>query len=733
MLNIENYNVPVVILNHNDEIENQNTQAITRFGNSLSQLPKLLRLSQNQNSNALANTKIEAELIFQNSRFHVINLANNNDKKILLLCELDAEKTLKPTSIPAPSAGYGRQASLLKMTEKLTKTGFWHVSTDTNKLFWSDEVYAIYGENLTSYTPNMEAFFNYYIDNNKDKVKQYFEDAVKTSKGFQFTFRIRRRDNNIRWLRSRANVEIDGNGKVISIFGITQDLTEEFKNKEQLERLSLVASRTTNAVIICDKKGRIEWVNKGFEDLTGYSLKEVLGKRPDKILAGPLTDKTTVKHIISNANALQPINCDVINYHRNGDNYWVNLVVTPIVQHGEQEGFIGIQTNISDRKKADSYLAQAQRMEAIGQLVGGVAHDFNNILGILRGNLELLELKLKQPDNKYLAKAFHASNRATSLTKKLLQFSRFKVTESKQINPNTIINNLADLLTKSLTQNVKLELHLQSDIYPVWGSSGDLEDSLLNLVINARDAMEGNGKVTIYTENVSLGEKLRFKSHSVAVTPGDYVKLMVKDTGPGIPEEVQNRVFEPFFTTKEQGSGLGLSMVYGFVQRANGYILVDSGDTFGTEICIWLPRSNIEKTQNSTSKLQVDTKIDRPHKIFVVDDEADILEIVSEYLSPLGCEVVTTSNPVEAQRVLLEDKDIDLLLTDEVMPGVVKGHTLVKTAIHSSKKIRCIIMSGYNLDLGQIEGKADVLAKPFTRSELIDMINKNLKVREKTD
>lgn len=729
MLNIENYNVPVLILNQNNVVESQNTEAIIRFGNSIPQIPNLIH---SYISN-FENSAIQGELTFRNSHFHIVNLAHNENKKVLMLCELNSEKANKQTSSSMPTSGYGRQASLLKMTEKLTKTGFWHVSTDTNKLFWSDEVFSIYGEDLTNYIPSMEAFFDFYIDENKQRVQQYFEDAIKTNKGFQFTFRIQRRDNSIRWLRTRANVEIDGNNNVISIFGITQDLTEEFKNKEQLERLSLVASRTTNAVIICDSKGRIEWVNKGFEDLTGYSLPEVLGKRPDKILDGPLTDKNTIKHIISNTSALNPTNCDVVNYHKNGEHYWVNLVVTPIVQHGKPEGFIGIQTNISDRKKADSYLAQAQRMEAIGQLVGGVAHDFNNILGILRGNLELLELKLKQPDNKYLSKAFHASNRATSLTKKLLQFSRFKVTESKQINPNTIINNLADLLTKSLTQNVKLELHLKSDIYPVWGSSGDLEDSLLNLVINARDAMEGNGKVTIYTENVSLGEKLQFKSNSVAVTPGDYVKLMVKDTGPGIPEEVQNRVFEPFFTTKEQGSGLGLSMVYGFVQRSNGYILVDSGDTFGTEICIWLPRSDFEKSQNSTSKLQVDTKIDRPHKIFVVDDEPDILEIVSEYLSPLGCEVVTTSNPVEAQRVLLEDKNIDLLLTDEVMPGVVKGHTLVKTAIHSSEKIRCIIMSGYNLDLGQIEGKADVLAKPFTRSELIDMINKNLKVREKTD
>ncbi len=243
--------------------------------------------------------------------------------------------------------------------------------------------------------------------------------------------------------------------------------------------------------------------------------------------------------------------------------------------------------------------------------------------------------------------------------------------------------------------------------------------------------MEGNGKVSISTENVALNEELVHKTHHVKVIRGDYVKLTIKDTGPGIPEHIQARIFEPFFTTKEQGNGLGLSMVYGFVQRSNGYILVDSGDTIGTEICIWLPRSGENEAQKTQNKKPVETTINEDTTIFVVDDEPDILEIVSEYLSPLGCNVVTTSNPVEAQRIILEDKNIDMLITDEVMPGVVKGHTLVKTAIHANEKIRCIIMSGYNLDLGQIVGRADVLAKPFTRAELIDMINKNLKVTDK--
>ncbi len=723
MLDIEQYRQPVLILDGGGNVLRQNASAKMSFGSDCPQIPSLISPPELGTGSTVAG-----DLRFNDINYHVLILAETSDSRTLLFCQLNNPKG-EISSLPTRYIGGSeRQTRLLTMAEKLAKVGFWHYDVVKKELFWSDEVFAIYGEDPARHRPTLENSHRLYMGADETKIRACFEDALQRQKGFQLTSRIRRQNGSVRWIRTRANVETDIHGKLLAIFGITQDLTDEFDNKEKLERLSLVASRTTNGVMICDRDGHIEWVNRGFERLTGYSQNEIVGKKPESFLHGPLTDKATLEQIRNSIINLQPVNCDLVNYHKSGENYWVNLVVTPIVQQGVFEGFISIQTNISDRKKADSYIAQAQRMEAIGQLVGGVAHDFNNILGILRGNLELLELKLNQQDNKYLRKAFHACNRATGLTKNLLQFSRFKVTESKQINPNTVINNLADLLTKSLTQNVKLELHLAPNAYPVWGSSGDLEDSILNLVINARDAMEGNGKVVISTTNVTLKEELHFKSHRVNVIPGDYTRLSIKDTGPGIPENIQARIFEPFFTTKEQGSGLGLSMVYGFVQRSNGYILVDSGDTIGTEFCIWLPRSDVEKSPGKIINAPQESQIDRPYKIFVVDDETDILEIVSEYLSPLGCEVMTTSNPVEAQRILLEDKEIDMLITDEVMPGVVKGHTLVKTAIHSNKKIRCVIMSGYNLDLGQIVGRADVLAKPFTRPELVEIINKSLKV-----
>jgi len=720
VLEIDNYQVPAYIVDNQGNIQRQNIHALSlpnETHNKVEMFAKRKFEAPNDHPEA-------AILIQANQReFTAVVLPGDNAQHIVLLCEqLTAAQALTPQS--------ELQENLLEMTERLAKIGHFQADIVNNTIEWSAETYRIYGEDPKLFTPTLSASFDYFTDGDHDKIKAYFTQADKHPDGFQFTSRIRLSDRSYRWIRCQAKTKISPNGQIISVFGVLQDLTSELASKEQMERLSLVASHTSNSVIICDRNGKVEWVNQGFERLTGFAANEAIGKEPTALLHGPLTDKTTQKEISESLNNYEPINCDIINYNKKGEHYWINVVISPIVQQDSLEGFIAIQTDISDRKKADSFIAQAQRMEAIGQLVGGVAHDFNNILGILRGNLELLELKLEQRDNKHLDKAFHACDRATGLTKKLLQFSRFKVTESKQIDPNQIIFNLADLLTKSLTQNVKLELNLATNIYSVWGSGGDIEDAILNLVINARDAMEGNGKVTISTENVQLDDQLAFNSHRMSVSPGEYVRLSIKDTGPGIPESIQNRIFEPFFTTKEQGSGLGLSMVYGFVQRSNGYILVDTGQDFGTEICIWLPRSDMEKPAVITPKEPTGAKLNRASKIYVVDDEPDILEIVSEYLSPLGCDVQTTTNSVEAQRTLLENKDIDLLITDEVMPGVVKGHTLVKTAIHANKKIRCIIMSGYNLDLGQIEGKADVLAKPFTRSELIDMINRNLKLTD---
>lgn len=724
MLNIEQYPQPVIVLDPEQNVCERNAAANATFGDLCSELPQMM-----DNTKAEFGSQVMGEIQFESVRYHAVQLGSHGDQHVLMLCEL-SPVNLDSLSLPINFiAGGKRQISLLAMAEKLAKIGFWHYDTINKKLYWSDEVFIMHGANSESFDPTLSAWVEFFDGADAEKVTNLFNDALENKSSFQFTLGINRQNGSRRLVRLRSSVEVDDNNQVLSIFGIAQDLTEELESKEELERLSLVASQTDNGVIICDQDGRIEWLNNGFTQMTGYSQEESIGKTTADFLHGPLTDQATLELLRNGLANHTPVNCDLVHYHKNGEHYWVNVTATPIVHDGKMEGYIGIATNIDDRKKADSYLAQAQRMEAIGQLVGGVAHDFNNILGILRGNLELLEIKLKQGENKYVQKAFHACNRATALTKKLLQFSRFKVTESKQINPNNVIRTLADLLTKSLTQNVKLELHLDSEAYSVWGSSGDLEDAILNLVINARDAMDGNGKVTISTENISLGEELFHRSHRVNTVPGSYVKISIKDTGPGIPDHIQARVFEPFFTTKEQGSGLGLSMVYGFVQRSNGYILVDSGDTVGTEICIWLPRSDFDKAKESEVKKPAEEAIERQPSILVVDDETDILEIVQEYLSALGCKVETTSSPTEAQRRILEDKDIDLLLTDEVMPGVVKGHTLVKTAIHANNKIRCIIMSGYNLDLGQIVGKADVLAKPFTRAELVEMINKNLKVK----
>lgn len=714
---IDIYREPVLVISDNGAVLHSNAAAAKIFGDQLSTIPDSLKDVPNTPDNIAGDIALNGQV------YRALEIENDENGRTLIFC------------LTGNQSNWGQMAEErdLSKIENLANVGFWELNLEQKTFQWSDEVFTIFGQTRESFQPSLEAVLDLFTDEDQEKARDFFNKALEQRIGFQFTGRIKQANSRIAWIQLRAHIHTSSTNEALAV-GVAQDLTQDMETREQLEKLSLVARRTNNSVMISGKTGGIEWVNQGFERMTGYKLAEVNGRKALDVLTGPQTDKTTLEELAEAVNKHQPVNADLVVYNKNGDAYWVNYVLTPIIQHGELEGFIGIQTDISDRKKADSYIAQAQRMEAIGQLVGGVAHDFNNILGILRGNLELLELKLDQYENKYLGKAFHACDRATGLTKKLLQFSRFKVTESKQINPNTIINNLADLLTKSLTQNVKLELNLSPDIYHVWGSSGDLEDSILNLVINARDAMEGNGKVIISTENVSLGEELSYKLHKLNTTPGEYVRLMIKDTGPGIPDKLLARVFEPFFTTKETGSGLGLSMVYGFVQRSNGYILIDSSDTpnssttIGTEICIWLPRSDFEKTKPVKKNEPVESKIDKPTKVFVVDDEEDILEIVSEYLSPLGCEVTTTSNPVEAQKVLLEDKDIDLLITDEVMPGVVKGHTLVKTAIHSNKKIRCIIMSGYNLDLGQIVGKADVLAKPFTRAELVDMINKNLKV-----
>jgi len=418
-------------------------------------------------------------------------------------------------------------------------------------------------------------------------------------------------------------------------------------------------------------------------------------------------------------------------------NYDVRIEVTSKDEIGQlAEAFNYMAATISEemmgRKQAEEAQRRSQKMDAIGQLSGGIAHDFNNIIAIILGNLELLEQQVATDDNvqKRMEAIKAAVQRASELTKQLLGFSRNQVNQLKVIDVNQIINEMENLIARSLTPEVEVEYHLDDKLWLTEIDPGDFKDSLINLSINARDAMSGQGHLTIETHNVTLDSD--YCAQISGASPGQYVQLSVTDNGEGIPVEQRERIFEPFFTTKEQGkgTGLGLAMVYGFVKRSKGCIKAYSELGIGTTFKLYLPRADEGKRLIRQNDGQAEV-LPRGHEtILAVDDEEMLLELVRESLEDLGYRVVTASNGGEALQRLNEDLNIDLLFSDVVMSGGINGYELAEQSIASWPDLKVLLTSGYTekvmirKEFERFNNK--LLSKPYNRTDLAKRIREVL-------
>jgi signal transduction histidine kinase len=379
------------------------------------------------------------------------------------------------------------------------------------------------------------------------------------------------------------------------------------------------------------------------------------------------------------------------------------------------------------RREAEEMLRQSQKMEAIGQLTGGVAHDFNNLLTIMVGNLEIADRSLQTWGDatrerlvRVIANAANAAQRATLLTQRLLAFARRQPLDPKPTNIDQLLAGMSDFFRRTLGENVDLELIGRDGLWPVEVDPSQTEAAILNLVVNAKDAVADKGKLTIETANVSIDERY---SQQIAIPAGQYIQIAVSDTGRGMPKEVQEKAFDPFFTTKQsgQGTGLGLSQVYGFVRQSGGHVKIFSEVGRGTTIKIYLPRSHITLDQINDDAVTLVGSLGS-ETILVVEDESDVRSYLVETLQDLNYSV--REAPDGASALALFDVDqfqIDLLLTDIVMPGI-NGRQLADELCHRQPSLKVLFMTGYARDAIVHHGRLDVgvsmLQKPLTQATL---------------
>ncbi|WP_416357105.1 histidine kinase famiy protein [Aureimonas phyllosphaerae] len=472
----------------------------------------------------------------------------------------------------------------------------------------------------------------------------------------------------------------------------------------------------------------IVFANNAFIQMTGYSREEIVGNNC-RFLQGPDTDRATIAEVRAAIESRSEMATEILNYRKDGSTFWNALFISPVYDpDGKLVYFFGSQLDVSRRRDAEEGLRQAQKMEALGQLTGGIAHDFNNLLQIVTGYVEVIAAQLDRPeiDRARTVRAVEnvrsASARAVTLTQQLLAFARKQRLEGRLVNLNGLVKGMSDIAARTLGDQITVETDLASDLVTCRIDPTQAEVALLNILINARDAMSASagGTVRIRTRNrqVSIEDAV----HLDGVVPGAFVSVCVEDTGSGMPREVLARVLDPFFTTKEEGkgTGLGLSMVYGFAKQSGGTVHITSREGEGTTVELLFPAAVGDETV-SPQRVRI-TERQGHERILVVDDRAEVAELARDMLEDQGYTVTVETTPLAALRRLEAGEPFDMLFSDLVMPGGMNGVVLAREARRLRPRIRILLTTGYaqaSLERSDAGGtEFDIINKPYSRHDL---------------
>lgn len=532
-------------------------------------------------------------------------------------------------------------------------------------------------------------------------------------------------------------------GSLLGFGKITRDISDRVAaadrltmNESRLQALvDTVLDTLVDGLIIIDRTGRVQVYNRACEKLFGYQSAEVVGNNV-KMLMPPNIEREHDQYLINyqttGIRKIIGISREVVGQRKDGSTFPMHLAVGEATHLGEPI-YVGIIRDLSERDQVESQLRQSQKMEAVGQLAGGLAHDFNNILMLISVNVEaLLDQEVPARTRERLEQIEKSASRAAELTQQLLAYSRRQPLQPRLTDLNELVFATSKLLGRTLGEHIEIEAILADDLWITNVDRTQLETSLVNLSLNARDAMPGGGQLLIETRNVILDQDYVSQNPDVAV--GAYAMLAVTDTGTGIPPDALEKVFEPFFTTKEvgRGTGLGLSMVYGFIKQSNGHIKVYSELNRGTSIKMYLPRADgTVEAQPVASAASLATGNER---LLVVEDNADVRARICEILRGLG---YTVDEAADGMAGLMQcesaQPSYDLLLTDVVMPGPIGGKALADAVSSRWPDTPIVFMSGYTEDAithqGRLEAGVRLLAKPFRRHELAQMIRQALDER----
>lgn len=591
---------------------------------------------------------------------------------------------------------------------------------------------------------NSLLWFNQIHPDDRILYEQSIKRMIKSNFTMKFPdYRMLNPDGSERWLSTQMHPVYE-DGKVVSIIGFINDISTRIKSRAKLEEINSQFQNAftfaSHGMALVGLDGKFMRVNDALCEILGYSDDELLKLSSDNVthVDDQKISRTLMNELLEGRRV--SFELEISHITKNGDVVPTQLNVSLVTDsENNPVHYVAQIQNLAKLKEREEQLRHSQKMDAVGKLTGGIAHDFNNILGIILGNLEILKSTIDDGEKQKvrLDKAINGVDRGSHLIKKLLSFSQKVPNTTDVVSINKSIKSIYDFVAKSLSISIKVELLLKNDLWPVEIDSRDFEDVILNLALNARDAMPEGGTLTIKTDNVILDEE--YVRQYPEFETGDYVIVTVMDTGVGIATELMDKVLEPFFTTKadNKGTGLGLSMVHGFIQRSGGYLRLNSKVGKGTSILLYIPKSDNDVSDDAQQEM-IDIELPKgKEKILIVDDEKYLCEIAERQLSTLGYSIYTASNAKAALQVLNDNKDIDLLFSDIVMPDNQDGYKIASSAMEIQPSIKVLLTSGFSQNLEENIKEGDdkltalsknILNKPYNHQELAVAVRRSLDV-----
>lgn len=688
---------------------------------------------------------LSVPLITNGSVFGALTLYANeseafNDEEVELLTQLAQDLSFGMLTLRArrehkkAKNTLQKTQKLLNESQRIAKVGGWEFDVSAGKVLWTEEVYRMHGLPLDYNPSHLEEAIQFYAPEDQERINTAFKRAVEQGKTYDLELQLNTAQGQTIWVRTDGHAEIR-DGKVSRVFGNIMDITERKQAEEKLEAsVKLLQSVLENIPV------RVFWKDRAFKYLgCNTAFAQDAGMESPKDLLGKddfqMAWRTQAEMYRANDKAVIDTQISIIGVEEpqttpEGKTIWLRTSKVPLYKSSNEViGILGVYEDITEYKQAKierqrlrEELNHSQKMEAIGRLAGGVAHDFNNMLSVIQGYTELALMQIKSEERLFrpLNEIHDAAVRSAALTRQLLAFAHKQPSTPQVIDLNKTVTGMLKMLGRLIGENIQLVWVPGAELWQVLIDPSQVDQILVNLIVNARDAIESGGKVTIETSNVTLDESY-CRLHGTG-SSGNYVRLAVSDNGCGMSKALLARIFEPFFTTKEKGAGtgLGLSTVYGIVKQNKGQIYIYSEPGLGSTFKIYLPVTLMSTEQDPSAKAMPTPG--GGETILLVDDEPGILSMAREILVEYGYQVITAASPREALAAASEyTSPIHLLLTDVIMPEM-SGKDLSLQLTHQRPELRTLYMSGYTDNVitanNALPDSVAFLQKPFSVQSL---------------